>query len=67
MDVSVAVDLSVAEEGGVLEAGDEAEDACLLAELEGVLKADEVVAVGTEVLLAELDRRRKASGRSWGR
>ena len=55
VDVGVAVDLAVAEEGGVLEAGDEAEDAGLLAELEGVLKADEVVAVGAKVFLAELD------------
>jgi hypothetical protein len=52
VDVGVAVDLAVAEEGGVLEAGDEAEDAGLLAELEVILKADEVVAVGAQVFLA---------------
>ena len=39
----------------VFEAGDEAEDSGLLAELEMVLEADEVVAVGAEVFLAELD------------
>ena len=55
VDVGVAVDLAVAQEGGVFEAGDEAEDAVLLAELEVVLEADEVVAVGAEVFLAELD------------
>ena len=55
VDVGVAVDLAVAEEGRVFEAGDEAEDAGLLAELEVVLEADEVVAVGAEVFLAELD------------
>ena len=33
VDVGVAVDLAVAEEGGVFEARDEAEDAGLLAEL----------------------------------
>ena len=55
VDVGVAVDLTVAEEGGVFEAGDEAEDAGLLTELEVVLEADEIVAVGAEVLLAELD------------
>ncbi len=55
MDVGVAVDLAVAEERCVFEAGDEAEDAGLLAELEVVLEAYEVVAVGAEVLLAELD------------
>ncbi len=55
VDVGVAVDLAVAEEGGVFEAGDEAEDAVLFAELEVVLEADEVVGVGAEVFLAELD------------
>ena len=55
VDVGVAVDLAVAEEGGVFEAGDEAEDAVLFAEFEVVLEADEVVAVGAEVFLAELD------------
>ena len=55
VDVGVAVDLAVAEEVGVFEAGDEAEDSVLLAELEVVLEADEVVAVGAEVFLAELD------------
>ena len=55
VDVGVAVDLAVAEERCVFEAGDEAEDAGLLAELEVVLEADEVVAVGAEVFLAELD------------
>ena len=55
VDVGVAVDLAVAQEGRVLEAGDEAQDAGLFAELEVVLEADEVVAVGAEVLLAKLD------------
>ncbi len=55
MDVGVAVDLAVAEEVRVLEAGDHAQDAGLLAELEVVLEADEVVGVGAEVFLAELD------------
>ena len=48
------MDLAVAQEGCVFEAGDEAEDARLLAELEVVLEADEVVAVGAEIFLAEL-------------
>jgi len=30
-----------------------------------VLEADQVVAVGAQVLLAKLKRRRRASGRSW--
>jgi hypothetical protein len=54
VDVGVAVDLAVAQEGRVLEAGDEAQDAGLFAELEVVLEADEVVAVGAQVLLAQL-------------
>ncbi len=54
VDVGVAVDLAVAQEGGVFEAGDQAEDVGLFAELEVVLEADEVVAVGSEVFLAEL-------------
>ena len=55
VDVGVAMDLAEAEEGGVLKAGDEAEDAGLLGELEVILEADEVVGVGAEVFLAELD------------
>ena len=55
VDVGVAVDLAVAEESGVFEAGDEAEDAGLFAEFEVVLEANEVVGVGAEVFLAELD------------
>ena len=55
VDVGVAVDLAVAQEGGVLQAGDQAQDAGLLAELQVVLEADEVVAVGAQVLLAKLD------------
>lgn len=55
VDVGIPVDLAVAEEGGALEAGDQAEHAGLLAKFQVVLEADEVVGVGAEVLLAELD------------
>ncbi len=55
VDVGVAVDLAVAQETCVLQAGDHAQDAGLLAELEVVLEADEVVGVGAQVLLAKLD------------
>ena len=55
VDVSVAVDLAVADERGIFQAGDEAEDARLLAELEVVLEADQVVAVCAQVFLAQLD------------
>ena len=54
VDVSVAVDLAVAQEAGVLEAGDQAEHARLLADLEMILEADEIVGVGSQVLLTEL-------------
>jgi len=55
VDVGVAMDLAVAEEGCVFEAGDELEDAVLFAVLEVVLEAYEIVGVGAEVLLTELD------------
>ena len=55
VDVGVAVDLAEAEEGGVFEAGDEAEDTFLFGVFEVILEAYEVVGVGSEVLLAELD------------
>ena len=55
VDVGVAVDLAVAQEGGVFQAGNEAQDACLFSKLKVVLEADEIVAVGAEILLAELD------------
>ena len=54
MDVGVAVDLAVAEEGGVLEAGDEAKDSLLFGILQVVLEAYEIIGVGPEVLLTEL-------------
>src|SRR5579871_5370870 len=57
IDVAVAVDLAVAQEGRLLQAGDETEDAGLLAELEVVLEANEVVGVGAEIFLPQLDRR----------
>src|SRR5438309_2011466 len=55
VDVGIAVDLAVAEESGVFEAGNEPQDAALFSVLQVVLEADEVVAVGAEVLLAKLD------------
>src|ERR1700716_116319 len=55
VEVGVAVDLAVAEKRRVLEAGDELQDAVLFAVLQVILEADEVVAVGAEVLLTELD------------
>ena len=49
------MDLAVAQERCVFQAGDEAQDALLVAELDVVLEADEVVAVGTQILLAKLN------------
>ena len=48
------MDLAEAEELGVLEAGDQAQDARLFAELHVVLEADQVEALGAQVFLAEL-------------
>ncbi len=49
------MDLAVAEKLGVLEAGDEAKDARLLAEPHVVLEADQVEALGAQIFLAKLD------------
>ena len=49
------MDLAVAEELGVLEAGNQAHDALLFAESQVILKAHQVVAVGAQILLAKLD------------
>jgi len=65
VDVGVAVDLAVAQEGGVFEAGNEAEDARLFAELEVILEADQIVGVRAEVLLAELDDGVGPAAGSW--
>src|SRR5579883_1026665 len=56
VDVRVAMDLAVAQELGALEAGNHAEDARLLAELQVVLKADQIEAVGAQVFLPQLHR-----------
>ena len=48
------MNLAVAQEARVFEAGNEAQDASLLAELEMILEADEVVAVGAQILFAQL-------------
>ena len=48
------MDLAEAQELGVLQAGDQAQDARLLAELHMVLEADQVEALGAQILLAEL-------------
>ena len=53
-DVGVAMNLPVAQEARVFQAGNQAQHARLLAELEMVLEADQVVAVGAQVLLAQL-------------
>jgi hypothetical protein len=48
------MNLAVAQEARVFEAGNQAQHAGLLAELQMVLKADQVVAVGAQVFLAQL-------------
>ena len=48
------MDLSIAEETRLLEPGNEAENASLVAKPQVILKTDEVVAVGAQVFFAEL-------------
>jgi len=48
------MNLPVAQEAGVFKAGNQPQHARLFAELEVVLKADQVVAVGAQVFLAQL-------------
>ena len=54
LDVGVAMDLAVAQEARIFKAGNHAQHARLLAEFQMVLEADQVVAVGANVLLAQL-------------
>ena len=54
VDIGVAVDLAEAEELGLLEAGDQAQHARLLAELHMVLESHQVEALGAQILLAKL-------------
>ena len=54
IDVGVAVNLPVAQEARILESGDQAQDAGLLAELQMILKSDEVVGIGAQIFLAQL-------------
>src|SRR5271163_754032 len=48
------MNLSVAEEARVFEAGDQTQHARLLAEFQVILEADEVVGIGTQIFLAQL-------------
>ena len=49
------MDLSVAQEFGVLQARDHAQNAFLFAELQMVLEADEVITIGAQIFHAQLD------------
>src|SRR5947209_5537868 len=55
IDVGVAVNLSIAQEAGVFEAGDQAQDLGLIGELKVILKSDQVVGIGTKIFLAKLN------------
>src|SRR5580700_10190315 len=48
------MDLAEAEEFGAFQTGDHAQDARLLAELQVILEADQVVTFGAQVFLAQL-------------
>ncbi len=59
------MDLAVAKELCVLQAGNEAEDSGLLAVLEVVLEADEIVGVGAEDFPGGVGLRHRAICRFW--
>ena len=59
------MNLAVAQKPRVLEAGDETKDAGLLAELQVILKSDEVVAVGAEIFFSQLDHGPRPYACSW--
>src|SRR5205085_5915167 len=52
IDVGVAMNLSIAQESGILQSRDQAQNSCLLAVLQMILKADNVVGVGRQIFLA---------------
>ena len=57
------MDLPVAQEARVFEAGNQPQNAGLLAELQMILEADQVVTVGAQIFLAQLhDRPRRLAG-----
>src|ERR1700716_3924913 len=63
VDVCVAVDLAKAHKLGVLEAWNQPQNPRLLGESQVVLEADQVVAIGSQVLLPKLhDSIRSAAG-----
>ena len=65
VDVSVAMDLAVTQEPRIFESGNQAQDSGLLSELEMILKSDQVVGVGAQVLLAQLHDGIRSFARAW--
>ena len=57
IDVGVAMNLPVAEEAGVFQAGNQTQHSGLLTEFQVILKSDQVVRVGSQVLLTQLHDR----------
>src|SRR5258708_19247458 len=55
IDVSVAVDLTVTKKARIFQAGNETQHFCLLTKFQVILEADEVIRVGAQVLLPQLD------------
>ena len=51
VDVGIAMDLSIAQEAGILKAGNQPQHAGLLAEFQMVLKADQVVGIRSQIFL----------------
>src|SRR5262249_32735737 len=65
IDVGITMNLSVAQEAAVLEAGNESQHARLFAKLQMVLKSDEVIGIRAEIFLPKLhDGIRRLAG-SW--
>src|ERR1700751_5296928 len=54
VDVSIPMNLSVAQESGVLESRDQSQHAALVSELQVILKADEIVRIRAQIFLPQL-------------
>src|SRR5438270_10859597 len=57
VDVGVAMNLTVTDESGIFQPGNQPQNTRLLAELQVILKSDQIVRVRTQIFLAQLDHR----------
>src|SRR5580658_8316523 len=65
VDISIAVDLPVAQKFGAFEARDHAKHAGLFGEAHVVLKAHQVVTLGTKIFLTKLHHGVRPAACSW--